>query len=107
MAFIELPVDNVNSQDFNVSFAVHLSVKICCSKNAEAAENDHIVHFLNVFQRFVTHSRVALEAHQAVKIKAGVCCVRERSLSVLVCIILAAASVYKIFYKSKVFSNFF
>jgi hypothetical protein len=27
LAFIELPVDNVNSQDFNVSFAVHLSVR--------------------------------------------------------------------------------
>jgi hypothetical protein len=27
LAFIELPVDNVNRQDFNVSFAVHLSVK--------------------------------------------------------------------------------
>jgi hypothetical protein len=27
LAFTELPVDNVNSQDFNVSFAVNLSVR--------------------------------------------------------------------------------
>jgi hypothetical protein len=41
-----------------------------CRKNAEAAENGHIFYFLSVFQRSVTHSRVALEAHQAVTIKA-------------------------------------
>jgi hypothetical protein len=51
---------------------------------------------LSVFQRSVTHSRVALEAHQAVTIKAWVCCVRVRSFSILVCIILAVASIFKI-----------
>jgi hypothetical protein len=69
----------------------------CCSKNAEAAENGHIVHFLSLFQRSVTHSTLALEAHQAVTIKARVCCVHVRSFSVLICIILAVASVFKIF----------
>jgi hypothetical protein len=67
----------------------------CCSKNAEAAENGHIFHFLSVFQRSVNHSRVALEAHQAVTIKASR--VPVRSFSILVCIILAVASIYKIF----------
>jgi hypothetical protein len=49
--------------------------KTCWSKNAEAAENGHICHFLSVFQRSVTHSRVVPEAHQAVTIKVRVCCV--------------------------------
>jgi hypothetical protein len=66
----------------------------CDNKNA--AENGHIFPFLSVFQRSVTHSRVALEAHQAVTIKARACCFRVRSLIILVCIILAVASVYKI-----------
>jgi hypothetical protein len=78
----------------------------CCSKNAESAEISHIFHFLSVFQRSVTHSRVALGAHLAVTIKARVCCVRVRSFSILVCIILAVASIYKIFGKSRVFPNF-
>jgi hypothetical protein len=80
--------------------------KTCCSKNAEAAENGHAFYFLSVFQRSVTHSRAAREAHQAVTIKARVCCVRVRSVSILVCIILAVASVYTIFSKSKMFPNF-
>jgi hypothetical protein len=49
--------------------------EMCFSKNAEAAENCHIFLFLSVFQRSVTHSRVAIDAHQAVLIKAKVCCV--------------------------------
>jgi hypothetical protein len=70
----------------------------CCSKNVEAAENGHIVHFLSGFQRSVTHSRAALEAHQAVTIKARVCCVRVRSFSILACIILALTSIYNFFF---------
>jgi hypothetical protein len=65
-----------------------------CSKNAEATENGHIFQFVSVFQRFVTNSRVALAAHQAVTIKAGACCVRKRNFSILASIILAAASIY-------------
>jgi hypothetical protein len=81
--------------------------EICCSKKKKAAENGHIFHFLSVFQRSVTHSRVALEAHQAVTIKARVFCMRVRSFSILVCIILAVASIYNFFWKSRVFPNFF
>jgi hypothetical protein len=69
----------------------------CCCKNAEAAENGQIFHFLSVFQHSVTHLRVAFEAHQAVTIKARVCCVRVRSFSTLVCIALSVASIYQIF----------
>jgi hypothetical protein len=67
----------------------------CCSKNAEAAENGQIFHFSSVCQRSLLHSRVALEAHQAVTIKVRVCFVRVRSFNILVCIILAVASVKK------------
>jgi hypothetical protein len=92
LAFIELPVGNVNSQDFNVSFAVRLSVMLRQQKIVK------FFYFLSTLQRSVTHSRVALKAHQAVTIKARVCCVRVRSFSILVCIILAVASInYTIF----------
>jgi hypothetical protein len=75
LAFIELPVDNVNSQGFDVSLSVHRFVKkkTCCGKFFEAAENGHICQLLSVFQRSVTQSRVAFAAHQTVAIKAGVC----------------------------------
>jgi hypothetical protein len=45
---------------------------------------------VNVFQRSVTHSRVARAAHQTVTTKARVCCVRVCNFSILaICIILA------------------
>jgi hypothetical protein len=47
--------------------------EICCSKNAEAAENCHIFQLESIFQRSVTHSIVACAAHQAITSKAGVC----------------------------------
>jgi hypothetical protein len=48
----------------------------CCGKNAGAAKISHIFQTMSVFQCFVTLYRVALAAHQAVVIKAGVCCVQ-------------------------------
>jgi hypothetical protein len=42
----------------------------CYGKNAEAAENGHIFHFVNVLQRSVIHFRIAQTAHQAVTIMA-------------------------------------
>jgi hypothetical protein len=54
-----------------------------CGKNAEAAENGHIFQLLNVFERFVTYSRVERGSHQAVVIKAGVCCMRVCNVSII------------------------
>jgi predicted lactoylglutathione lyase len=96
LAFIELPVDNVNKTSMFYLQCIFKS-ETCCSKNAEAAENGQMFHFLSVFQRPVTHTRVANEARQAVTIKARVCCVRVLSFSILVCIILAVATVYNFF----------
>jgi hypothetical protein len=98
MAFIEEPVDNVISQGFKVPLSVHLIIlpKTCCGKNAEAAQHCHICQLLNVFQRSVTHSRVARAAHQAVTIKAGVSCVRVCKFSILSCLVLAVLMIYAI-----------
>jgi hypothetical protein len=68
----------------------------CCGKTAEATENSQIFQLMSVFQRSVTHSRVAHVAHQAVTIEAGVCCARVRNFSILAGIVLAIALIYKI-----------
>jgi hypothetical protein len=49
LAFVELPVDKVNSRGFNVALAKNHFVKTCCGNNAEAAENGHI---FSTFERF-------------------------------------------------------
>jgi hypothetical protein len=72
-------------------------------KNAEAAKISQISEQMSVFQRFVAKSRVACAAHQAVTIKAGVCCVNACNFSILACIVLAVESIYKILRKSRVF----
>jgi hypothetical protein len=83
LAFIELPVDNINSQDFNFSLAVHFCQKLV-AKMLRQEKMIKFFPFLSVFQRSDTHFRVALEAHQAVTIKARVCCVRVCSFNILV-----------------------
>jgi hypothetical protein len=90
LTFIELPVDNVKSQGFNVSSAVHLLSKTSYSKKLS------FFSFVGVFQRSVTHSRVALAAHKAVTIKARACCMRVSNFGILACIILVVASIYKV-----------
>jgi hypothetical protein len=67
--FITL-LENVNKSRTSAN---NLSLTACCGKNAKAAENGHICQLFKVFQRFVTHSRFAHAAHQAVTVKAGVC----------------------------------
>jgi hypothetical protein len=79
----------------------------CCGKNAEATENGHIFQFLSIFQRSVTHSRVARAARQAVAIKARVCFLLVCDYSILACIVLVLVLIYKILRKSRVFLNFF
>jgi hypothetical protein len=80
LVFNEPPVDNVavKASIFNFQYII-LSETFCC-KNAESAENGQIF-FLSVFQRSVTHSRVARVAHQAVAIKAGQSAVCVRAFS--------------------------
>jgi uncharacterized membrane protein YidH (DUF202 family) len=73
LAFIELKVDNVINKASMFHFQCIILFTACCDKNAEAAENSHICQLLNVFQLFVTHSKFAHAAQQAVAIKAGVC----------------------------------
>jgi hypothetical protein len=102
MAFIGFLVDNVNSQSFNVSIAVHHFVR----NLLWAAKISHIFQTVSVFQCSVTLSRVAHAAHQAVVIKAGVCCLHVCNFSILACIILVVASIYRIMWKSRVFLNF-
>jgi hypothetical protein len=47
----------------------------CCGRNAEAAENGHILFKLvSVFQSSLTHSRVAHATHQAGAIKTSQLC---------------------------------
>jgi hypothetical protein len=66
----------------------------CCGKNAAAAEN--MFQLVRVFQRSVTHSRVARTAHQAATIKANVCCVHDYNISILACIVSAEESICKV-----------
>jgi hypothetical protein len=66
LAFIELLVDNVNSQAFNILLAVRYLAETRCGKNAEAAENGYICNS-DLFQCFVTCCAVALAAHQAIE----------------------------------------
>jgi hypothetical protein len=40
----------------------------CCGKNAEATKISQISQLMTVFQRFVTKSRIACAAHQAITI---------------------------------------
>jgi hypothetical protein len=87
LPFIELLVDDFNSQSFNVSLSVHHLVRNLLWQNAEAAENGHIFQLLSVFQRSVTHSRVARAARQAVAIKARVCFLLVCDYSILACIV--------------------
>jgi hypothetical protein len=56
VAFSELLVDNVTSQDFNFHPQCIILSKTCCGKNAEAAENSRISQLLSFFQRSVTQS---------------------------------------------------
>jgi hypothetical protein len=83
-------------EGFNVSLAVHHLSKTCCGKYAEAAKKGEYFQLLSVFQRPLIHSRVVPAAHQAVKIKAGVCCVHVCNFSILASIVLAEALIYKI-----------
>jgi hypothetical protein len=92
-------VDNVNSQGFDVSLAGHFFARNLRQKkkNDEAAENGHILKFVRSFSRLChIHARGARAAHQAVTIKSRVCCVRVCNFSILACIIMAVASIYKI-----------
>jgi hypothetical protein len=66
-----------------------------CDKNAEAAENGCIFQLVSVFEFSLTHARVECAAHQAVMIKARVCCVRVCNFSILACIVLTVASITK------------
>jgi hypothetical protein len=68
----------------------------CCGKNAEAAKISQISQLMSILQRFVTKSRVACAAHQAVTIKACVCCVNVCNFSILACIVLAVELIYEI-----------
>jgi hypothetical protein len=73
--------------------------KTCWDKTAEAAVNSHMCQLLSVFQRSVTQSRVTLAAHQAVRVKAGVCCVHVCFFCFLIiftCIVSAVLSICKI-----------
>jgi hypothetical protein len=74
MAFIEVPVDTIMSRLQCSTFSALFRQKTYWGKNAEAASNGHICQLLSVFQRFVTHSRVAHAAHQAISIKASLLC---------------------------------
>jgi hypothetical protein len=47
----------------------------CFVKNAEEGKNCNTFQFLGIFQHSVTQFRVDRAAHQAVTIKAVVCCV--------------------------------
>jgi hypothetical protein len=65
LAFIELPVDN------GISFNLTILSKTCCGKIAETAKNSHSLKIVSVFQRSVTNSRVAREAHRTITITTG------------------------------------
>jgi hypothetical protein len=73
----------------------------CSGKNAKAAENSHIFQLVNLFQRSLSHSRVARATHQAVTIKARVCCVHVCKFSILACVDLAVMSIYQKLVKIK------
>jgi hypothetical protein len=57
--------------------------KNCCGENAAVAKISPIFQLVSVFQRSVTQSSVAHAAHQAVTIKARVCCVCDCIFSIL------------------------
>jgi hypothetical protein len=103
LAFIELPVDNVNSQSFNVSFAVHRFVRNLLWQKCWGSKNQS--HFSNR-ERFSmlchTLERVACAAHQAVVIKAKV-----GNFSILACIFWQLRHFIEQCEKSRVFLNIF
>jgi hypothetical protein len=67
-----------------------------CDNNAEAAENGHIFQFMSVFQRSVTHSKVARAS-----------CCNQGLLFVCAISAFKRALFYKILWKSRVFLDFF
>jgi hypothetical protein len=72
-----------------------------CGKIAEAAKYSLNFSTCGSFSMLChTHSRIACAAHQAVTIKHGVYCVHVCNFSILVCIVLTVALMYKIFWKS-------
>jgi hypothetical protein len=79
-----------------VHFQCIIWSEMCCGKNAEAAENGHIFQLLVIFQRSVTHFRVARAARQAVAIKARVCFLLVCDYSILACIVLVLELIYRI-----------
>jgi hypothetical protein len=69
-----------------------------CQKHAVSKMLRHqkTVTFFNVWTFFNaqshTHTRVAHTAHQAIAIKAEVCCVRGCNFTILACIVLAVSA---------------
>jgi hypothetical protein len=59
-------------------------------------EKTVIFLIVGVIQLSVTHLKFACAAHQAVTMKAVVCCVRVCNFSILACIVLTVASIFKI-----------
>jgi hypothetical protein len=88
-------------------FSASFCQKLVLTNLLRQQQNTHVCQIVIVEKRSVTHSRVARAAHQVVTIKAGVCCVRVWNTSIVACIGLAVASIYKILWKSKVFLDFF
>jgi hypothetical protein len=95
---------SVNSPGFNVFSAViyfvrNLLWQKCRGSQKNNNNNNNKTHKnSHIFQRSVTHSKIAL--HQAVTIKVGVCCVQFQQ-SNLACIVLTVAR------KLKGFLDFF
>jgi hypothetical protein len=95
LAFTELQFDNILI-GFHVSPALHHFVKkLDVAKMLRRQKTDTFFN-VGVFQRSVTHSRFARAARQAVSTKTSVCCVHVCNFSILTCILLAVASIYKI-----------
>jgi hypothetical protein len=103
-------VDDINSQGFNVLLSVrHFERILLGQKYWGSRKQSHFQLYIKKkkIQRSVTHSRFACAAHQAVTIKAEVCYVRVCNFSILTCIVLAVALIYKILWKAMVFLDFF
>jgi hypothetical protein len=87
LAFIELPVDIVTSQGFNVSLAVHYFVRKLLSQKCRGSKKKNIFQLFGILNA-LSHSRAAHASHQAVTIKAGVLCACEQfpHFRILACI---------------------
>jgi hypothetical protein len=117
--FVEVPVDNVNSQGFNVLLAVHQFAQTLLWQKCRDSKIQSLILSWYFFKSSVTHFRVTHAPHHTKLLQSSllcvcvcvcvcVCmCVCVCSFSILACMVLTEASIYNILWKLSVFPKYF